>query len=103
MGRRVLVIGCHGGVGRAVLSLLEFSEPGRQLRARMEAVFLADRGEPVVPVPLSDATLLPPTAILSATDLTRLVRAHGITQVVDGNLGVHAIIKKALFPPLDEH
>lgn len=26
----------------------------------------------------------------------------GITQVVDGNLGVHAIIKKALFPALDD-
>jgi acetamidase/formamidase len=26
----------------------------------------------------------------------------GITQVVDGNLGVHAIIKKTLFPDLGD-
>lgn len=81
--RRALIIGCHGGVGRAVLSLLEKSKPGQQLRERFDEVLLVDAGEPVAPVPLSNATLLPPTAVTSSDILERLVREHAITQVVD--------------------
>ncbi len=81
--RRALIIGCFGGVGRAVLSLLEHSEPGQQLRKRLDEILLVDAGEPVAPVPLTDATLLPPTAITSSETLEALVREHAITQVVD--------------------
>jgi homospermidine synthase len=80
---RALILGCHGGVGRAVLALLGQSVPGRWLRARLEAVFLADRRPAHGPVPLEAAQLLPPTAIASAEDLARLIRDHRITQVVD--------------------
>lgn len=66
-----------------MLSLLEHSAPGRQLRERLDAVLLLDREAPEAPVPLRTGTLLPPTPVESAEDLVRLVREHGITQVVD--------------------
>ncbi|HEY0971049.1 MAG TPA: hypothetical protein VGE02_08790 [Gemmatimonadales bacterium] len=80
---RALLIGCNGGVGNAVLSLLENSEPGRLLRQRFDDILLADRVLPHAPLPLSSGTLLPPTTISTADDLARLVAGHGVTQVVD--------------------
>jgi homospermidine synthase len=80
---RALVIGCHGGVGRAVLSLLERTAPGRRWRERLDAVLLVDRKPPDGPVPLTGSVLLPPTTIASADDLARLVREHRVTQVID--------------------
>lgn len=41
--QRALVLGCHGGVGRAVLALLEHSSPGRRIRESLEALMLVDR------------------------------------------------------------
>lgn len=80
---RALVLGCHGGVGRAVLSLLENSIPGRELRQRLDAIFLADAEPPQHDTPLDDGILLPPTRIACADDLARLVREHRVTEVVD--------------------
>jgi homospermidine synthase len=80
---RALILGCHGGVGRAVLALLERSAPGHRLRERLDAVVLADRTPPPDSVPLKDALLLPPTTVSSAEDLSRLVREHRITEVID--------------------
>ena len=80
---RALVIGCHGGVGRAVLSLLERTAPGRRWRERLDAVLLVDRKPPDGPVPLTGSVLLPPTTIASADDLARLIREHRVTQVID--------------------
>ncbi len=80
---RALVLGCHGGVGRAVLALLEHSGPGRRLRERLGAIVLADRRPAPVPVPLEGARLLPPTDVRSADDLARLIREHHLTQVID--------------------
>jgi hypothetical protein len=82
-GRRGLILGCHGGVGRAVLALLETSAPGQRLRERLDAVLLADREPPPGPVPLRDCVLLPPITVGSAEDLGQLVRQHRITDVVD--------------------
>src|SRR5581483_6187007 len=81
--RRALILGYHGGVGQAVLALLEHSAPGRQLRERLDAVVLADRAPPRGPVPLNDAILLPPVSVGSADDLASLVCAHRITEVID--------------------
>jgi homospermidine synthase len=81
--RCALVVGCHGGVGRAVLSLLEHSAPGRRLRERFDRVLLVDREPPHAAPPLEDAVLLPPTAVASADDLARLIRQHRVTHVVD--------------------
>lgn len=80
---RALVLGCHGGVGSAVLALLEKSELGGRLRAGLDALFLADSRPLPDSLPLRDATRLPPVQIESADDLGRIVRDHGITQVVD--------------------
>lgn len=80
---RALVLGCHGGVGSAVLALLGNSEPGRRIRAGLDALFLADSQPFAQPPPLRDAQVLPPTRIESAEDLGRLVRDHGVTQVID--------------------
>jgi homospermidine synthase len=82
-GRRALVIGCHGGVGSAVLALLEHSAPGRQLCESLESLMLVDREPPRVEVSLPDAVLLPPADVASAQDLARLIEQYGITQVVD--------------------
>jgi homospermidine synthase len=80
---RALILGCHGGVGRAVLSLLQQSAPGRRLREQCETLLLVDR-EPVRhPLPLNDAVLLPPARIACAADLTRLIREHAVTEVID--------------------
>jgi hypothetical protein len=81
--RRALILGCHGGVGRAVLALLETSDPGRRLRARLDAVLLADREPPPGPAPLTTGILLPPTSVGSAQELADLVREHRITDFVD--------------------
>jgi homospermidine synthase len=80
---RALIIGCHGGVGHAVLALLQHSAPGRRLRERLDAILLVDRDGADRPVPLEDGVLLPPRTIASADDLARLVQEHGITQVID--------------------
>ncbi len=81
--RRALLIGCHGGVGRAVLSLLADSEPGRRLFSELEHLVLVDRAEAHSPLPITGASLLAPTAIRSVEDLTPLIREHRITEVID--------------------
>lgn len=80
---RALIVGSHGGVGRAVLGLLERSAPGRRLRERLGEVFLADAAPPIAPVTIPGVVQLPPASIESADDLGRLVREHRITQVID--------------------
>lgn len=82
-GQRALVLGCHGGVGRAVLALLEHSAPGRRLRESIETLTLVDRAQPDPGVPVRDAVLLPPAQVNSSRDLERLIQAHDVTQVVD--------------------
>ncbi len=81
--QRALLVGSNGGVGRAVLSLLEKSDPGRRLRQSFEKLVLVDAAEAKAPVAIENAVTLPPTAIQSADDLGRLVREHQITQVID--------------------
>lgn len=80
---RALVVGCEGGVGRAVLSLLEGSAPGRRLRETRDAVLLVDRDAQEHQSPLTDGVLLPPTSIGSADDLRALIQEHAITEVID--------------------
>jgi homospermidine synthase len=80
---RALVVGCHGGVGRAVLALLNHSAVGRRLHGRLSTVILVDREEAEHAVPLKDAVLLPATTLRCADDLARLVCDHRITQVID--------------------
>ena len=79
--QRALILGCHGGVGRAVVALLERSGAGCRLRERLDGVLLVDRtrGE----TQSKDAALLPPVAIASAMDLISLVDQHHVTQVID--------------------
>jgi homospermidine synthase len=83
IAHRALILGCHGGVGSAVLALLELSTPGRKLREQLDPILLADRQPPPRPVPLKDGLLLPPTTVTSAEDLSRLVSEHHISQVID--------------------
>jgi homospermidine synthase len=80
---RALVLGCHGGVGRAVVALLQHTAPGRRLRDALDVLMLVDREPSDRGVPLQDAILLPPAVIDSSRDLARLIREHAITQVVD--------------------
>src|SRR5690606_27395808 len=70
--RRALIIGCHGGVGYAVLALLRHSAVGQRLREQLDAILLVDREPSDNPVPLEHGILLPPTTIESAGDLARL-------------------------------
>ncbi len=80
---RALFVGCHGGVGRAVLAVIERSAPGRRLAERLDTLLLVDRhhvDDPIVP---PGATLMPPMTIGTVETLTALVRQHAITTVVD--------------------
>lgn len=81
--KRALVLGCHGGVGRALLALLEHSAPGHRIRESLDALMLLDREQSELKVSLPDAVLLPPTLVASARDLAELIRTHGISQVID--------------------
>lgn len=80
---RALFVGCHGGVGRAVLAVIERSVPGRQLAERLDALLLVDRHDAGLPTVPAGATLLPPTTVDSADTLRALIREHAITTVVD--------------------
>lgn len=66
-----------------MLSLLERSDAGQRLRERLDGILLVDACEPPAPVPLSNATLLPPVAVTSTDILECLLREHGITEVID--------------------
>lgn len=81
--RRALVLGCHGGVGRAVLTLLERTDIGRTVLDSLESVVLADRVPAPGRIPLSSGVLLPPVTVRSGEDLARLIRDHQITDVID--------------------
>ncbi len=80
---RALLVGCHGGVGSAVLALLARTAPGRRITGQLDALFLLDReaGDAIPPVP--GGVLLPSGSIDSGDDITRLIAAHGLTQVID--------------------
>ncbi len=80
--QRALILGCHGGVGRAVLALLEHSEPGRKIQESLDTLVLADQEQSSPGTPLRDAVLLPPTRVDSSQDLARLIEEHGITQMI---------------------
>ncbi|MCZ2152361.1 MAG: hypothetical protein LC114_00430 [Bryobacterales bacterium] len=81
-GPRALLIGCHGGVGRAVLGLLEHTAPGREILNSLDGLILVDEAESSTSVGVGDSVLLPPMRVNSAGDLARLIRAHRITQVI---------------------
>jgi homospermidine synthase len=81
---RALLIGCHGGVGRALLAVLHRTESGRQLLASLDSLLLVDRDPPDADTPPPDVgVLLPPVNVASSTDLGRLVAEHAIAQVID--------------------
>jgi homospermidine synthase len=81
--QRALLLGCHGGVGRAVLALLEHSAPGRRLRESFETLLVMDKEPSQLHVPLPGAVLLPPAMVGSAHELAELIRQHRVTQVID--------------------
>ncbi len=80
---RALLLGCNGGVGRAVLSLLDGSELGARLLAGIDALLLADREPSAPPRMPSRWELLPATSVDSPEELERLIREHRLTQIVD--------------------
>lgn len=83
-GQRALVIGCHGGVGRALLAVLDRTKTGRQLLESLDALVLVDRRPGRADLRYHEiGTLLPPTTVGSARDLAGLIGEHGITQVID--------------------
>lgn len=78
--RRLLVIGC-GGVGTAVLSLLDGHRLGREILGDDGAVFVLDQRAVAELRP--GMTSLPPTAITSAEQLRPLLAKHQISDVVE--------------------
>ncbi len=83
VAHRALILGSHGGVGRAVCALLQQSAPGRRLREDLDALFLVDRDPSELQIAVDGGVVLPAATIASAEDLTGLVREHEISQVVD--------------------
>jgi len=80
---RALVIGCHGGVARAFLTLLNKSEVGQKLRDRFEKFVLVDQApQPDEPVSF-EGTYLPPMSINNIDVFVRLLKEHKITHVID--------------------
>lgn len=77
-----LLVGAGGGVARAVLSVLAGTPSGRALRAGLDELLLLD-AEPADGLGVPGAKVLPPSRIRSGEDLARLVRDHGVDQVVD--------------------
>lgn len=81
---RALLLGCHGGVGGALLAVLDRTEPGRRLVRSLDALMLVDRRPAGPDTPASrPGVLLPPASVDRAGDLARLVAEHRITQVID--------------------
>lgn len=83
LDHRALIIGFNGGVGRAVVSLLEQSKPGAKIREGLGALFLADKKPPRVPLKPNGFQLLPPLKVEDGADLAQLVREYELTQVID--------------------
>lgn len=83
--RRALILGCHGGVGRALLAVLDRTAAGRRLVSGLNGIVLADAAPAPDPVELRGAVLVPPVTVRSADDLARLIVAHGITEVIDAS------------------
>lgn len=81
--QRVLVIGCHGGIGRAVVSLLRQRTFRDLVGGRSAEILFVDREPAIGRHDLGGGVLLPPTTIRSADDLARLVRDHRVAQVID--------------------
>lgn len=81
--KRALLIGCEGGIGRAVLSLLTYTAAGRRIATDLDALVLVDAAPGAATPPHLRAVRLPPTRITSARALARLVREHAITEVID--------------------
>lgn len=78
-----LVIGCHGGVGRAFLTLLKESEVGRRLKNRFAKFVLVDKA-PEIQEPVSfEGTFLPPMSVDNIDVFVRLLKEHEITSVID--------------------
>ncbi|HWB81052.1 MAG TPA: hypothetical protein VG755_39085, partial [Nannocystaceae bacterium] len=75
--RRTLIVGWRGGVGRAVLGVLD----GHALAQRRAFVLLdAEPGDDGAP---SGATVLPAERIVSDARVQELLRAHAIDELVD--------------------
>ncbi len=72
-----------GGVGQAVLSLLQHSAIGRQIRKNLGEVLLIDWRPHHGTISLENARVLDPMKIESAEQLRQLIREHQIDQVVD--------------------
>lgn len=80
---RALVIGCHGGVARAFLTLLNKSEVGQRLRDRFENFVLVDQApQPDEPVSF-EGTYLPSTSVDNIDVFVSLLKEHKITHVID--------------------
>lgn len=81
---RVLIVGCNGGVGSAVLSVLCATGPGRRMLASIEHLLLLD-ALPVAPdVPRPEKSrALPPFEVKNASQLAGLVERAGVGQVLD--------------------
>lgn len=78
-----LVVGCHGGVGRAFLTLLNKSEVGRRLKAKFSKFVLVDKAEAPEDLVSFDGIYLPPISVNNIDVFVRLLKEHEITHVID--------------------
>jgi hypothetical protein len=77
-GRRALIVGWRGGVGRALLGLLAHHDLGRRIVERLDALFLLDLEDGAPPAQLRDARVLRAGASLDAA-----LADHRIDQVIE--------------------
>lgn len=77
------MIGCQGGVGRAVLSLLENNPAGQKLLTKIHDLFVVDQGPYNQPLPVNGAVRLEPKRIETGKHLADLIRQYDLTKVID--------------------
>ena len=85
-GQRTLVVGAGGGVGSALLALLERHALGRRLLEGTSELLLLDRDPPhgQLPARLAEkARWLEPRTITQASEFDALLREHPVDEVIE--------------------
>lgn len=82
--KRALIVGAFGGVGQAVLTLLQRSVEGKKISSNYQKIFLFDKRLPHLGIPLShNMEKLPQAYLENSEQLRALLLENKITQFID--------------------
>lgn len=78
-----MLLGCAGGVGSALLAVLQRSEVGRRLLGDFDVLFLADQNPTGLDPELTEGChVLPAVSVRGPEDVERLIQQHRLTHFV---------------------